>query len=452
MKIWMDVMRDLEHVMDDYQRCFDAWQAGGVDGIVLGPMMFNASKLLPTLKRPKDALPPAATYDPNPKIYERLGVPAPEAPEPMPQRRALLEKMLGHAKDRGMTLMIFQPMAGTAPMGEAHTLADARVRTSTIARMVDTFEHYPMIDGGVMDRPEWSYEIASGHVVQPLFDDLPAEVAPLCARLGYDYEALVAAKDRLHRRLCSLDVRRVRRHGGGGLFDSFSLLGRDPDLMAWFQFRVESVTDYFRDVRQGVASHLGHPIQLGVGPRTSAFALLSGYDFAQLAEFMDVLLPKHYFWDRGFDGLVGTVRLYVRTLCDWNPGLTDADALAVVQSLFGLVLPGVTCRADLDRAFTPEFFQRIVASETARALAVVDDPNRIVPWVDAGRFPHDGDPVSANDLRQLLEASAQAGLERFLYHHHGNMTAGEWSVMSEMCGQRWEPEPDGYRPPDRFEL
>ena len=34
----------------------------------------------------------------------------------------------------------------------------------------------------------------SDQIVKPaLFDDLPAEVAPLCARLGYAYDALVAA-------------------------------------------------------------------------------------------------------------------------------------------------------------------------------------------------------------------------------------------------------------------
>ena len=28
MKLWMDVMRDIEHVMDDYERLFDAWASG----------------------------------------------------------------------------------------------------------------------------------------------------------------------------------------------------------------------------------------------------------------------------------------------------------------------------------------------------------------------------------------------------------------------------------------
>ena len=35
MKLWMDVMRDLEPVLADHVRLFDAWAAGGVDGLVI---------------------------------------------------------------------------------------------------------------------------------------------------------------------------------------------------------------------------------------------------------------------------------------------------------------------------------------------------------------------------------------------------------------------------------
>jgi hypothetical protein len=79
---------------------------------------------------------------------------------------------------------------------------------------------------------------------------------------------------------------------------------------------------------------------------------------------------------------------------------------------------------------------------------VVDDPDRVVPWVDTGRAPHDGDPMPPGDLRRLLRAAESAGLRRFLYHHHGNLTAGEWSVISELCGAPWQPLTSDYRPPD----
>ena len=318
--------------------------------------------------------------------------------------------------------------------------------------MIDTLEHYPMVDGAIMDGPEWGYEIAPHHLNRRsyIFDDLPESVAPKCAELGYDYAELVAAKDRLYQCLHTLQSPRLPLHSPSGLLGAFQLLGGDPDLLAWFEFRAESVTDYCRRVRECLTAEMSHPVKLGLGMRSAAFAPLCGSDFARIAEFMDILLPKHYFWHRGFDGLVGTVYRYVETLTDWNPGLSDADALAVVKALFGLELPGVKCRSDFEEAFSPEFFEVVVTQETQRALRAVDDPNRVVPWLDTGRSPHDGDPMSAGHLRQLLRAAESAGLQRFLYHHHSNLTAGEWAVISEMCGEGWNPLESDYRPPDEM--
>ena len=64
MRLWMDVMRHLEPVVEDHQRLFDAWEAGGVDGIVVGPLAF-ADK--------------SYTFDPNPEVYARFGL---EPPRP----------------------------------------------------------------------------------------------------------------------------------------------------------------------------------------------------------------------------------------------------------------------------------------------------------------------------------------------------------------------------------
>ena len=218
--------------------------------------------------------------------------------------------------------------------------------------------------------------------------------------------------------------------------------------MAWMNFRVDSLTAFFRFMREGLASELGRPVEVGVGPRSPAFAPLCGYDAVRLAGFMDFLLPKFYFWHRGFDGFAGTVYRYVETLCEWNPGLTADDALKVVQALFGIVLPGVRDVGDFENALSPEFYREIVTGETERAIAAVEDPRRIVPWVETGRHPHDGDPMPAGDLRQLLEAAQEGGLQRFLFHHMGHLTPGEWTVISETCGSRWNPRTSSWRPPD----
>ncbi len=434
LNLWMDVMRHLEPVIADHERLFDAWAAGGVDGLVIGPMAFEEN---------------VATFDPDARIYRRLGLEPPEPPsQSLPEKRALLDRALQAAKDRGWKVWIFQPGSGAPPVPGAHgsIIVDDRARAAYCARIVDTMSHYPMVDGAVLDGPEWGYEISPEHMVGPagprsyLFSDLPELAAPACATLGYDYPALVQVKDRLYARLHSLSDREVRLHGGrdGGLLGAFGLLGGDPDLARWIAFRMDALTHCYAAVRETVEANSARKFLLAAGPRSAAFAPLCGYDLGRLAAILDVLLPKHYVWHRGFDGMYGTVARYVATLTRWNPGLSEVAALDVVGALFGLDLPGVTSLADFDEGFPQEFFDRVVTRESARVLAATDDPDRVVPWVDAGRRPHEGDPVSAGDLGRLLDATARAGLRRFIYHHHGNLTPGEWAVISRRCGTPWQ--------------
>src|SRR5437764_14640769 len=97
MKLWMDVMRDLEALHEEPQRLFDAWEAGGVDGLVLGPMLFDCPKLLPGIRTVPAARAASATFDPDPRVYRRLGVeppPAPPDPDPDLERRAALARDL----------------------------------------------------------------------------------------------------------------------------------------------------------------------------------------------------------------------------------------------------------------------------------------------------------------------------------------------------------------------
>jgi hypothetical protein len=74
---------------------------------------------------------------------------------------------------------------------------------------------------------------------------------------------------------------------------------------------------------------------------------------------------------------------------------------------------------DFESALNTEVFEQVVTQETKRALAAVDDPERIVPWLDTGRFAHDGDPMSSRALKMLLDTAEAAGLRRFNYHSPG---------------------------------
>ncbi len=475
LRVWMDVMRHLEPVMASYRRLFDAWEAGGVDGLVIGPMVFEDKTY---------------TFDPNPEVYRRFGLEPPSGneaaslwwkrpdetatmkgalrlPQQAAEKRALLVEALQAAKDRGWQVWLFCPHYGAGPGARGPIMVDDQTRAVAAARLVDCLEQYPMADGAVLDGPEWGYEIAPFHQDHrsSIFNDLPPAVAEGAARLGYNYERMVAAKDRLYARLHRLTDRDLRRWGSGhgGFLGAFGLLGNDPGLAEWLAFRLDSLTETYRRLRELVDAHAQREIKLAAGPRSAAWASLCGYDYGRLGQILDVMLCKHYFWHRGFDGMYGTVARYVQTLTEWNPGLSEQGALQFVAAFFGLELPGIHSLRDFDRGFPQEFFDRVVARETERAIAAMGDPERVCPWVDAGRKPHDGEPFTAHDLDRMLEAAQRAGLRRFLYHHHGNLTPGEWAVISARCGRPWQsttsPRPGlegyaaaqsmpGYYPPD----
>ena len=154
LSVWMDVMRGIDPVIDDYERLFDGWAAGGVTGLVIGPLHFADG---------------SATFDPDPEVYQRLGVEAPVAPSNrQPERRALFERALRAAKDRGWRVLLFQPGLGGPTLHDQHfsLIVSARARAAWSARIIDTLQHYPMIDGGVLDGPEWGYEISPWHMVR----------------------------------------------------------------------------------------------------------------------------------------------------------------------------------------------------------------------------------------------------------------------------------------------
>src|SRR5438046_3716586 len=142
MNVWMDVMRGIEPVIQDYERLFDAWGEGGVDGIVIGPMTFEER---------------VATFDPDPGVYRKLGFDPPQPPaQQLTEKRALLERALRSAKDRGWKVWIFQPGVGApqAPDARGNVILDRRTCEVWCARMIDTLKHYDMADGAIMDGPE----------------------------------------------------------------------------------------------------------------------------------------------------------------------------------------------------------------------------------------------------------------------------------------------------------
>ena len=440
----MRLGQPFEAVLDDQERVLAAWAAGGVRALVIGRMAFMPDA------GPGIYAEAVPAFTPNPAIYHAHGVAPPPPPrERFPGRQTALNRLLDAVKARGWPVLIFEPAAFRGPGGTGNPIVDEVTRRAYLARLEDTIRAFPQADGVIIDGPEWPYEIspaAKPHLY--VFQPFPEGAADRAAALGYDLGALQAAQERLEQRLHTLTDVVVARHADGGLLGGLGLFGYDADVVDWLRFRLDTLTDFVQAVRRHLDT-LGRPLQLGMGPRTAAFAPLCGYDFARLADSLTYLLPKFYFWHRGYDGLVGTWARSVQALRAWNPGLSEPAAFAVVQLLFGSALAGVDRLGALEDGFPPAFFGDFVPNQTRRAIAAVGEAERVIPWVDVGRLPHAGDPITAGDLRRILNAAAGAGLRRFLYHNHAHLRPAEWAILTELSGEPWhEATSDGYQPPD----
>jgi len=435
LEAWMRFGQPVETILDNYERVFDAWEVLGVRGIVIGRMVFQDGQGRYH-----------AIFQPDARHYKRLGVQPPPPPQQMfADRRRKLDRLFAEAKRRRWSILIFAPNAGEGPgaRDKYHRFASPY---AWAARAVDTLAQFPEVDGGIIDGPEWGYEIEPGHR-SDIFADLPETVRALAESMHYDFDELRQAAQRLRARLQDLNEQAVRSYSEAESAGTAGLLGSDPDLMSWVRFRTEVLTDTVKMLK-GLMHEQRADLCLGMGPRSAAFAPLCGYDFRGLMKYLDYLLPKHYFWHRGVDGFYGSVYRWMRTLTEWNPGLSDEAALAVVKGVFGIELPGVKSAFDFERGFPEEFFEQVVIKETKAALAAVDRPEQVVPWVDVGRRPHRGDPMGSGDFIRILGASRQAGLKRFLYHNHAHLTAAEIEVMRHLCGNPAVPVPGGYEAPN----
>ena len=435
-ELWMRVGQPIEPLLDDVDRTLDAWQSGGVRGLVVGRLTFEGGHL---------------AYSPNPTVYRKWETPAPPEPEDaLTERRAQLTQLIDRAKGRGWPVYLFDPGNGGFGARSRQLLCDEHERRAYLARLEDAITQFPQADGVILDGPEWGFEIADGHRAN-LFEDLGPEVEPAAKALGFDYPRLVAAKDRFYQRLHKLSREAASLGATGGVAQALHLVGNDPGIASWFAFRQRTVTGFYRQVHQlceALTRARSRQVKLGMGTRLPALAALSGHDLPANAALFDLILPKLYVWHRGVDGLYGTVHGWVTTLMSWNSGLWEAEAFAAVRALLGVALPsaepgaapGATMAAlkELDRRFPDQFFSPFMVDEVKRSLALGDGYAwRVLPWIDAGRRPHGGDPVTADDLRRLLVAAKEGGLRYVLYHNAAHLTPAEWGALSEYCGYAW---------------
>ena len=435
---WIRIGQPLEAVMDDYERIFDAWEAGGIRGLVFGRLLFADEQGGFTI--------PAVPYDPEP--YRRRGL-EPNAPSEKtdPAKEKLLHTMLEDAKRRGWTTLVFSPGSGSTGAKPLPLEEDPYGAIAQAAVWDELFTAFPEADGGLPDGwTESAYELIFHHG-NAVFRDIPEQIKIQATVRGYDAERLERGMLHLKQRFESFTPAMVRYYGSHGVLSEMNLFDINEDALYWLRWRREDGIETGRAFRAELEKLPRRPL-LGNGPRSAAFSGMTALDFHAWDEIVDFLMVKHYFWHRGFDGFYGTVARWVKQIQVSNPALSEQDCFAVVRAWLGIQLPEVNSLADMDLGFPQAFFDEVVQEETRRAVAAVSDPGKIVPWVDTGRSPHAGDPMTAGDLHRILRASEEAGLQRFLFHNHEHLTAAEWCVISRLCGTEWVEDENGYWPPN----
>ena len=416
MEAWVFTCSDspLEHWLDGFETRFDAWEEGGVTGIVVGRMAFR-----------QDDGSTIPAYAPDPEVYKALGA---EVPAPSPrdlQKEKKLQAMLDNAAARGWRILIFSGVGSTA-------------------HVQDQMNMFPQVHGVIADGPgENHYELAFHHGGE-LLELRPGEEAHF-GQIGAEIDRLHRGMDHLRQRLHHLTPELVRYHADGGMLGSLLLFDINEDVLYWLRQRQERARFDWQYMRNQVDA-VDRKVELGGIPRAVTWSSLTGQNYHQMAEYFDYIFPKHYFWHRGMDGMYGTISRWVKRLRKWNPTLTEADCFAVVKALLGIELPGINSLMDMEMGFPDEFFSKVVYNETKRALAAVGDPDKVIAWVSTGRSPHGGDQMQARDLHGILSASQQAGLKRFLYHPEPDFGAAEWTIISSLCGKQWDEDPNGYWP------
>jgi hypothetical protein len=439
---WMYMIYPLEQWLTDYERTLDAWEKGGVRGIVIGPLRFwDGRPSFDFTYRRSGAV--IQTFAPDAAIYKRYDVNPPENVRLDPAKEKQLHGLMDSIARRKWELMLFGP----GHYGRRKSFEqDPFGAISLAAGVEDTLRAFPQANGVIIDGAgEHHYELAFHHGGE-LFE-IRDHQRPLYTHLGFDVARMERGINHLRARFHQLTPARVRFNSPGGMLGGLSLFDLNEDALYWLRMRQETTLRNMAAVRKQWDG-LSRKAKLGTIPRSAAFSVLTTQDYEKTHAFFDYIFPKHYYWHRGFDGMYGTVGRWVSTIKEWNPELTEEDCFSVVKLLFGLEFPGVRTLYDLERGFPDEFFDKVVFSETKRALEATRNPDKVIAWVSTGRNPHAGDPMPAHDLERILTASHRAGLKRFIFHPDVNLGATEWKVISRLCGEEWKEDPNGYWPPD----
>ncbi|MEX0760893.1 MAG: hypothetical protein WD208_10385 [Dehalococcoidia bacterium] len=384
---------------------------------------------------------PVAAYSPNPELYRDLDWQPPEMPSHMAGDAQDLKDALDMAVSKGFKLYTTDDKGyflrggfGTGKLDQkapSFSFCNPEAPGMTVARARDTLANYPQFSGLLLDGPDYKWEIQPGHRDDMWVEKLDDEDSRRFAEAnGFSMQRILDGRERFKERLHSLSPAAVEDFiaNQGGTFGSLEWWLEEPDTVEWFQFKAAVIEWNVSTAYAGVKKHLPQ-LEVANSSRPPAIAAITGHNLRRKRAYTDFQMPKEYWWSGGVAGFRGTVVNWVRTLREWNPGLSEEDASRWFSAAFDYPMPSDYPVADYDKEATDEWFSTSVRDQTRKMLAAAGSPEKFVPWVGLEHFGSNW--VTPSELRRMLAEMQSLGATRYCYFVYNSMKPEIWSVINE---------------------
>jgi hypothetical protein len=197
-----------------------------------------------------------------------------------------------------------------------------------MALVEDTLTHLTGVDGLFTDWAEFGAYRLQDHF---------ACFCPHCERAateqGIDWQAVRRDVRALWDWLHALDSRALERarrmlHHPSELVE---LLAQHPGWTAFLRFKAQTVTRFYRRVRELMDRLDLEGVTLSARGWPPPWNLSSGMDYGALAEICDAVTPKLFTFDYS-----AMPRWYGQTLLEWNPELSESEILDALVAWMNL--------------------------------------------------------------------------------------------------------------------
>ena len=382
---------------------------------------------------------PTAAFAPDPSLYEGLEWAPPEMPAHLAGESERLRNALQTGIAKGFRIYVMDDKAyfllgsfGTGRLDlkrRTPSLTDPDWPAMTTARARDTVANFPEITGILLDGPDFKWEIEPGHR-----DDLWVEVIDtepnrkFAASHGIEMQLVLDGRERFKEFLHSFtpdESRRFAKDSPGALADH-SWWSTHPEFSDWYRFKQAVVEWSVSTSYRGLKEHLPD-VAVGNSSRLPFATTLTGHNLPRKQAYTDFQMPKEYWWSGGVAGFRGTVVNWVKTLCDWNPGLDEDLASEWFSAAFDYPMPSDYPISAYDTEATDEWFTTSVRDQTQKMMSAAGSADRFVPWVGLEHFGSNW--VTPTELDRLLGEMRHQGATRYCYFVYNSVSPETWEVI-----------------------